>query len=121
MECTKALQDELPTLQELIYILNGALEGRDDRDQLLEEMAQIIAVYPTGEDIDSLNPNATYIEDIPAFKQGLTISTDPSPMVEWGDLPTSKFWAREGLFFVCWLTMYTTLPQRMIPKQADIN
>ncbi|KAF7778613.1 hypothetical protein Agabi119p4_2958 [Agaricus bisporus var. burnettii] len=91
MECTKALQDELPTLHEFIYILNGALEGRDDRDQLLEEMAQIIAVYPTGEDIDSLNPNATYIEDIPAFKQGLTISTDPSPMVEWGDLPTSKF------------------------------
>jgi insulysin len=91
LDWRKTLQDELPTLDEFFHFWNGALEGRDDRDQLLEAMAQVIAECPTGEDADSVDPNATYIEDVPAFKQGLIISTDPSPIVEWGDLPTSKF------------------------------
>lgn len=33
----------------------------------------------------------TYIEDVNAFKASLALSEVPKPLVEWGDLPTSKF------------------------------
>jgi insulysin len=33
----------------------------------------------------------TYIEDVNAFKAGLALSEVPKPLVEWGDLPMSKF------------------------------
>jgi insulysin len=91
LDWRKTLQDELPTLDEFFHFWNDALEGRDDRDQLLEEMAQAVAKCSTEKVADEVNPNATYIEDVPAFKRGLGVSIDPSPIVEWGDLPTSKF------------------------------
>ncbi|KAJ7825860.1 Metalloenzyme, LuxS/M16 peptidase-like protein [Mycena leptocephala] len=48
--------------------------------------------YPVpGEGEDIPRPGVTYITDVEAFKKGLVASVDPGPMVQWGDLPISKF------------------------------
>lgn len=62
-------------------------------EQLLKEIPTLIEKYPVeGENEDSLKKEGvTYIDDIKVFRKTLTKSEDPKPLVEWGDLPTSKF------------------------------
>ncbi|KAL0946537.1 hypothetical protein HGRIS_012745 [Hohenbuehelia grisea] len=67
-----------------------AKDGQAER--LALEMRNLLDRYPVaGEDKDSPREGVTYIEDIPAFKSSLTVAPDPGPMVQWNDLPTSKF------------------------------
>lgn len=88
----QAFQDGLPTLAEFSQFWKDALTGREGDVKLLEEIPQLVAEHPVeGEDVNPTLPNATYIEDALAFRQGLNASVDPGPMVQWGDLPTPKF------------------------------
>lgn len=88
----KAFPDGLPTLSDFTRFWKDALEGREDGTKLVAEIAQVVAEHPVeGEDTNPINPNATYIEDALAFRQSLSVSADPGPIVQWNDLPTPKF------------------------------
>lgn len=65
----------------------------------LEKVPQILAALPglmekfpaEGDYQGKLKEGVTFIEDAQAFKASLRVSDPPSPLVEWGDLPRSKF------------------------------
>lgn len=61
--------------------------------QLLGGVSSLLEKYPVeGEIEDSAKrPDVTYIDDLNAFRAGLTKSDVPEPLEIWGDLPTSKF------------------------------
>jgi len=86
-----SLDEEGPSLIEFekywVKVLNSE-EGK----KLLAQLPSLVEKYPVeGEDDNYRAPNATYIEDMRAFKAGLTASVDPGPMVEWNDLPVPRF------------------------------
>lgn len=86
-----SLDEDGPTLIEFgkywVNVLNSE-EGK----KLLVQLPSLVDKYPVeGEDDNRKAPNATYIEDMRAFKAGLTTSVDPGPMVEWNDLPVPRF------------------------------
>jgi len=86
-----SVDEEGPSLIEFekywVKVLNSE-EGK----KLLVQLPSLVDKYPVeGEDDDYRAPNATYIEDMRAFKVGLTASVDPGPMVEWNDLPVPRF------------------------------
>ena len=86
-----SVDEEDPTLIEFekywVKVLNSE-EGK----KLLLHLPSLVDKYPVeGEDDDRRAPNATYIEDMKAFKAGLTASVDPGAMVEWNDLPVPRF------------------------------
>jgi insulysin len=62
--------------------------------QLLAEIPLVAENHPVqDEDEDGAvrRQGVMYIEDVKAFKASLALSEEPKPLVEWGDLPTSKF------------------------------
>jgi len=62
--------------------------------QLLGEIPSLVEGHPAevaDEDGIVRREGVTYIEDVKAFKASLALSEEPKPLVEWGDLPTSKF------------------------------
>jgi len=64
----------------------------EEGENLLVQLPSLVDKYPVeGEADDRMASNATYIEDMRAFKAGLTASVDPGHMVEWNDLPVSRF------------------------------
>lgn len=64
----------------------------DDGRKLLGQLPLLVDKYPVdGEGEDQKRSDVTYIEDPKAFKAGLTVSVDPGPLVEWNDLPISRF------------------------------
>lgn len=71
-----------------IFASKDSVEGK----RLLDLLPELIAKYPAeGEGEGQVRPDITYIKDLQAFKEGLTVSVDPGPLVQWGDLPTSRF------------------------------
>ncbi|KAJ3510226.1 hypothetical protein NLJ89_g4805 [Agrocybe chaxingu] len=91
MAWRSAIEGEIPSLIEFgqywMKILNS-----DTGRKLLSQLPQLVEEYPAAEeDEDRRRPDVTYIEDKKAFKNGLTVSVDPGPMVEWNDLPQSRF------------------------------
>lgn len=84
--------EENPPLVDFESYWSGVLGddalGRD----LLSVIPGLVAKYPVpGEGADPPRPGVTYISDVEEFKKGLLVSMDPGPMVQWGDLPVSKF------------------------------
>jgi len=64
----------------------------DDGQKLLTRLADLVDKYPVdGEGEDQKRSDITYIEDPKAFKAGLAASVDPGPLVQWNDLPVSRF------------------------------
>ncbi|KAI0780630.1 insulin-degrading enzyme [Trametes elegans] len=58
---------------------------------LTKEIPALLKQYPATDDGEAVNEGATFIEDPKAFRASLEASEKPRPLVEWGDLPTSKF------------------------------
>jgi insulysin len=86
-----SIEEENPSLIEFenywVKVLNSE-EGK----KLLGQLPSLVDIYPVeGESDDRMASNTTYIEDVKAFKAGLTASVDPGHMVEWNDLPVSRF------------------------------
>ncbi|KAJ7172120.1 Metalloenzyme, LuxS/M16 peptidase-like protein [Mycena filopes] len=70
----------------------GVLTGKESGQDLLSSIPDLVAKYPVpGEGEDHPRPGVTYVTDVEAFKSGLVASVDPGSMVQWGDLPVSKF------------------------------
>jgi insulysin len=61
-------------------------------NDLLADIPVLANLHPaTEEDIARRLEGPTYIQDVAQFRKGLRLSEDPKPIVEWGDLPVSKF------------------------------
>jgi insulysin len=84
--------DEQPPLPDFEKYWRGIIGGKEGGQKLLSWIPDLVAKYPVpGEGEDTPRPGVTYITDVEAFKKGLLVSVDPGPMVQWGDLPISKF------------------------------
>ncbi|KAJ7217182.1 Metalloenzyme, LuxS/M16 peptidase-like protein [Mycena pura] len=84
--------EECPQLSDFVKHWTGVLKDMDGGQDLLRLIPQLVAKYPVpGEGEDVPRPGVTYITDIEEFKKALAVSVDPGPMVQWGDLPISKF------------------------------
>ncbi|KII88123.1 hypothetical protein PLICRDRAFT_160956 [Plicaturopsis crispa FD-325 SS-3] len=70
----------------------GVIGEGGDAKTLLAAVPGLMAQYPAEGDAEpGVREGATYIEDVQAFKSGLRASEEVKPVVEWGDLPVSKF------------------------------
>jgi len=84
--------EENPTLAEFVSHWKDLLAGRPDIDSLVAQFPRLMEQYPVADEAkDELPPAATIIEDMKAFKAGLQKADIIGPMVQWGDLPVSKF------------------------------
>jgi insulysin len=84
--------EDHPPLPDFEKYWKGILGDKDGGQELLGMIPELVAKYPVpGEGEDIPRPGVTYITDVEAFKKGLVASVDPGTMVQWGDLPISKF------------------------------
>jgi len=68
-----------------------ASKGGDAR-KLVDAIPELVEKYTVdGEGKDPVRSDVSYIKDLKEFKAGLARSVDPGPMVQWGDLPVSRF------------------------------
>ena len=61
---------------------------------LTTEVPALLKEYPSadeGKDDVAVDSRAVLIQDPKAFRASLPVSERPRPLVEWGDLPTSKY------------------------------
>lgn len=60
--------------------------------ELTKVVPELMKAYPAADDgSEAVNEGATFVQDPKAFRASLEASERPHPLVEWGDLPTSKF------------------------------
>ena len=86
-----SVDGETPTVVEFGQFWMKALNSEEEK-KILGKLPGLIHEHPVaGEDEDRKRANVTYIEDINAFKSTLTPSVNVGPLVEWNDLPQSKF------------------------------
>ncbi|KDQ61093.1 hypothetical protein JAAARDRAFT_32094 [Jaapia argillacea MUCL 33604] len=91
--------EEDPLITDFAKHWHGLLAPSADPEtmkKLLLEIPKLVEQHPVqgeGEDNEGTQKRegVTYIEDVKAFKASLKPSGDPKPIVEWGDLPLSKF------------------------------
>lgn len=63
----------------------------DKMDGLLAKLGEAAKSHPSDADYEgTLRPDVELISDVAAFKAGLQVAADPTPVVDWGDLPPSK-------------------------------
>ena len=84
--------EDRPTVFDFVEYWKERLESIEARDALLAALSDLVEKYPVDAELESSGQlSGTSIQDIKAFKAGLTISVDPGPMVQWGDLPVPRF------------------------------
>ncbi|OJT08672.1 Insulin-degrading enzyme [Trametes pubescens] len=60
--------------------------------ELTKVVPELMKTYPAADDgSEVVNEGATFVQDPKAFRASLEASERARPLVEWGDLPTSKF------------------------------
>ncbi len=60
--------------------------------ELTKVVPELMKTYPAADDgSEVVNEGATFVQDPKAFRASLEASERGRPLVEWGDLPTSKF------------------------------
>ncbi|KAI0076466.1 insulin-degrading enzyme [Panus rudis PR-1116 ss-1] len=59
--------------------------------EVLNQIPELVERYPALEEEESLPQGVTVIDNPASFKSTLKKSDPPRPLVEWGDLPTSKY------------------------------
>ncbi|KAF9469217.1 Metalloenzyme, LuxS/M16 peptidase-like protein [Collybia nuda] len=84
---TPLISDYINHWQQVIASKNST-EGK----HLIDLIPGLVAKYPVeGEGKDRIHPDITYIKNLQTFRAGLKVSVDPGPMIQWGDLPVSRF------------------------------
>ncbi|KAF9482803.1 insulin-degrading enzyme [Pholiota conissans] len=83
------IPNENPTI--IDYGQYWAKNLKEHAKELLVQLPAIVDSYPVEGDEDRKMPDAVFIEDMKSFRNGLEVSVDPGPMVEWNDLPISRF------------------------------
>ena len=83
--------DGSPLLVDFVNYWKQTLSSTEEGDRLLEALPELAERYPVaGEGEEEARSDVIYIKDLKAFKGDLTVSVDPGPMVQWGDLPVSR-------------------------------
>lgn len=84
--------EDRPTVIDFVEYWKERLESIEGGDTLLAALPDLVEKYPVDAELECYGQlGGTSIQDIKAFKAGLTISIDPGPMVQWGDLPVPRF------------------------------
>ncbi|KAG6851274.1 hypothetical protein H0H93_011710 [Arthromyces matolae] len=84
--------DGIPLATDFANYWKQALAEKGIATTSLDAIPELVERYPVpGEGKDLPRSDVTYIKDIKAFKAGLEQSIDPGPMVQWDDLPASRF------------------------------
>lgn len=84
--------DGSPLLVDFLNYWKQTLTLKEEGNRLLEVLPELAERYPVaGEGEEQARSDVTYIQDLRAFKEDLAVSVDPGPMVQWGDLPVSRF------------------------------
>ena len=68
-----------------------ASEPDEITDKLLAALPELVGDHVATADAHGTLCGAQRIDDVKAFKSTLTISKPPCPLVDWNDLPRSKF------------------------------
>ncbi|KIK58339.1 hypothetical protein GYMLUDRAFT_246356 [Collybiopsis luxurians FD-317 M1] len=89
----KVLSDDTPAVEEFKKYWREELAGKGEGAQrVLESITKLVQEYPVpGEGQDAVQSGATYIGDMKKFRARLKPAEDLGAMIEWGDLPASKF------------------------------
>ncbi|KAJ4475639.1 insulin-degrading enzyme [Lentinula aciculospora] len=88
----ESLSDETPTVEDFQKYWDGMLTITEQSKELIESISKFVHAHPVeGEGQDLPRSDATYIGDMKEFRANLQASEDLGAMVEWGDLPVSKF------------------------------
>ncbi|PFH54234.1 hypothetical protein AMATHDRAFT_53111 [Amanita thiersii Skay4041] len=78
--------------EEFVRHWSRSLEGMNQASSLFENLPRLVEKFPVeGESDDPIQPHPQYIQDAKSFKASLPVSADHGPLVEWGDLPVSRF------------------------------
>ncbi|KAE9393647.1 hypothetical protein BT96DRAFT_959011 [Gymnopus androsaceus JB14] len=86
------ISDETPTVEEFQKYWAEVLAGKEGAQGLLQSIPKLVQAHPVaGEGPDPRRSDATYIGDMKEFRAGLQLSENLGAMVQWGDLPVSKF------------------------------
>lgn len=86
------ISDETPTMEEFQKYWTEVFAGKEGAQGILASIKKIVQTYPVaGEGPDLKRSDATYIGDMKEFRAGLEVSAKLGPIVEWADLPVSKF------------------------------
>ncbi|KAF8637420.1 hypothetical protein AX17_002915 [Amanita inopinata Kibby_2008] len=84
--------DSSVSVEEFVKNWSGLLQGTEQAKSLLSALPGLIEKYPVeGEGKDCTQADACYIQDVKDFKSSLPISVDQGPVIQWGDLPISRF------------------------------
>jgi hypothetical protein len=84
--------DGSPLLADFLDCWKQILSSKEEGNRLLEALPELAERYPVaGEGEEQARLDVIYIQDLKAFKGDLTVSVDPGPMVQWSDLPVSRF------------------------------
>ncbi|KAG6860960.1 hypothetical protein C0995_005624 [Termitomyces sp. Mi166 len=84
--------DETPLATDFINYWKQALEKEPDSARLINAIPELVERYPApGEGKDVPRSDVTYIKNLKAFKASLAESVHSGPLVQWGDLPISRF------------------------------
>lgn len=84
--------DGNPLLLEFSKYWSDVLEDTLNAEELLGALPELVKKYPAlGEEQSRGQSNAIIIPDVKAFKASLARGTNPGPMVDWKDLPESKY------------------------------
>ena len=86
-----AVESESPDLEKFAQYWKGVLVT-DAGKEVLSRLPSLVEEHPLPSELqDEQKVEATYIDDIKAFRSTLQASPDYTPTAEWNDLPTSKF------------------------------
>ncbi|KAJ3740513.1 insulin-degrading enzyme [Lentinula detonsa] len=88
----ESISDETPTIEDFRKYWSEVLANEVQGKELIESIVKIAEKHPVdGEGQDPPRSGATYIGDMKEFRASLPPSEDLGAMVQWGDLPVSKF------------------------------
>lgn len=84
--------DGTPLATDFTNYWKQVFASKSDATHLLDDIPSLVEKYPIdGEGKDRVRSDVTYVTDLKEFKASLKSSVDPGPMVQWGDLPVSRF------------------------------
>lgn len=90
----EVMEHGAPTAQDFVKYWTNIV-GQGDQEKVkgvFEQLPKLLERYPAeGDNEGRLRDEVVKIEDVKEFRKTLRPSDTPKPLVDWGDLPVSKF------------------------------
>ena len=88
----EALLDAVVTFWKDLLAKENSGVSAEAAESLLKEISAIAGKFPAASQREgAISAGAVVVTDPKALREKLKVSSPPKPVVEWGDLPTSKF------------------------------